>query len=305
MQQIDLVNIIANSAKFFATTDWLTQNYYAYAVTITLPVSHGDKTAGLNDLIAHHPFIMSRISLIFKDNFGAWVCDRRSDRGHSKAYFHRHAVIFCKQKINTKEAEELVTAYLAPLGLARANDGKPAVQIRRVRSLRAWLAYMAKHKPTPETYARYGQFHAAKSWGVWPQNVSNISSLFSLYFLFFWGWHFAQSLQPQRFAAEKMQGCRPHSLPPLLAFLFVVFSPKNKNIKIFCRASRAERWAHAGVVGGLAPLRQACLTYRAVNFERKPLFYAIFRRWYWPMPRGPGPPSVVVVCSLTFSRCHT
>lgn len=279
-------NIIANSAKFFAATSWLTQNYHAYAITITLPVRRGDKSAGLNDLIAHHPFIMSRISLVFKDNFGAWVCDRRADRGAKKAYFHRHCVIFCQQKINVKEAETIVNAYLSPLGMQHANDGKPAVQIRRVRSLRAWLAYMAKHKPSSETYERYGQFHAAKAWGQWPENVNDISNLFFLYFLFFWGWHFAQSQQPQRFAAEKMQGCRPHSLPPLLAFLFVVFF-KNKNKKIkFVRASRAERWAHAGVVGGLAPLRQTRLTYR-VNYA---LFINHFRRWLWPTPRGPGPP---------------
>jgi len=259
---LTLLNIIiARTAAFLAACAYLQANYNAYEISVTLPVPPGDKTSGLNDLIKHHPYIMERVRMVFGDNFGAWVCDRRADRGASKKYFHRHLVIFTKHKVDTKYAAELINAYLTPIGLCRANDGNPAVEIKAVRSLRGWLNYMAKHKPCEKTIERFGPFHAAKKWGNWPENVPEISLLESIAFNEIGMWLIRQRIQHQRSTGNFLQGCRPPLFPPLLAFLIVVLyfvdiNHEKENKNILClrghateRSEGTPKGSHAGVGG--------------------------------------------------------
>lgn len=260
----------------------------------------GDKTFGWNYLNDHAPYWLTLIRQAIPGCWGEYIRSNRDDdpatRRHVFSTAHLQGVIYTppgSPKVDCAALEARLEAAMHPEILRR--DGRNKAVIQPVKSPVAVLRYLAAHNILRDH--NKGRRRRDK-FGEWPpepicetkEEKKNI---------FIWKPILIRDSEMFEFFRAKM----PFGDNKLQAFLtgiayytksFCIFSHKNKNIniKVFGQALGRRHRAHAGVVGGLAPLRQACLTYR-VNYA---LFINHFRRWLWPTPRGPGPPSRAPCC---------
>lgn len=305
-----LQSIIAKRKPFFRMPTNAKEKYIAFELSIA-PHDIGLPRGGKDFLISRHEQFIRAILSVYPGSCGAWI---RSN-GHSARdikRWHEHLLIYIPSDLAKSVPADVLPAAIRGRSVLLRDTGdivNDAVHFEEVGSLEGYIYYLCAHsvkrKDAAVSVKSVGKF------GEWPEEADDQPQTVDAV-----SWSSDSNLCIQYIFADLFASknpCRAATINDLQRFFLpgaLYLYSSNTVVVVSKSCARPDL-----ILDPILPLGANPSYFRIIFVPAKPsngvvepfltlmsrsmsrdchvtfLIYRHFRRWLWPSPRGPGPPS--------------